>query len=293
MKLRFALPTDGAVVPYVDDGSGPCVVLVHGALTDLRMWEPHRALLRKRHRTIACTLRYFGTEPWQEQWPPFGIETHAADLMAFVRLLNLGPVHLVAWSYSGHAVLTAALRHPEHIRSAFIYEPGVPTYVDVPAALETFAADAEAMFGPVFKAVQSGDLESGVRRLIDGSGGRQGYFDSQSPERRAIQLDNARTLPLLLDQAPPPVITAEHLRSLEAPICIAWGAATRPLFRVVSEAAAGCIPGGRHRVIAGADHMWPDTDPAGFAASVSGFIADVEAQGPGPATDSPAEAHER
>jgi len=35
------------------------------------------------------------------------------DLTTFIRGPNAGPVHLVAWSMSGDAVLTVALRNPE------------------------------------------------------------------------------------------------------------------------------------------------------------------------------------
>jgi pimeloyl-ACP methyl ester carboxylesterase len=275
--MRSAVMSDGAVLPYVASGAGPTVVFLHGALTDLRMWDTHRALLSDRFRSVAYTQRYFGSQPWQSGWPPFGIATHAADLVELIRLLDVGPVHLVAWSYAGHAVLAAALMHPERIASAFVYEPGVPSYVEAPADLAVFAADANAMFGPVFESVQSaGDVGEGVRRLIDGSAQRAGYFDSQPPERRAMQMDNARTLPLLLAQESPPTITADDLRSIDVPICIAHGGCTRPLFRVVSKAAGCLLRGGRHRLVPDADHMWPDIDAAGFSAALTDFIDDVE-----------------
>ena len=92
---------------YVEQGQGETVVLVHGAISDLRIWDRQRALLAPRYRTVAITQRYFGTAPWGRNWPPFGQTTHAEDLAAFIRALNRGPVHLVAWSYSGQTVLDA------------------------------------------------------------------------------------------------------------------------------------------------------------------------------------------
>jgi pimeloyl-ACP methyl ester carboxylesterase len=86
-------------------------------------------------------------------------------------------------------------------------------------------------------------------------------------------MDNARTMPLLLAQSTPPVITCDDLRALTVPVCVAHGELTRPVFSVVSRAAARCIEGGRHRVIPGANHMWPDEDAAGFSAAALDFLA--------------------
>lgn len=270
------MEVNGAFLPYAVAGQGPSVVFLHGALADYRMWQRHRAALADRCTAIAYTQRYFGPQPWAGDWPPFGVATHAADLEQFLRQLNTGPVHLVAWSYAGHIALQAALEQPELFQSLFIYEPGVPTYISDPAELEAFAADANAMFGPVFEAVQDrGDPVEGVRRLIDGSGYQPGYFDGQPQERQQLQLDHARTMSLQLAQSAPPLITCEQLGTLAVPACIAHGELTRPLFSIVSRAAARCIPHCRYRVIPNANHMWPDEDAAGFTAAVLDFLKDV------------------
>ncbi len=267
------IEVNGAFLPYAVEGQGPTVVFLHGALAYHRMWQRHQAALADRYRAVAYTQRYFGPAAWGSDWPPFGVDTHAGDLVGFLRELGAGRVHLVAWSYAGHIALTAALQQPELLQSLFIYEPGVPTYVSDPAELAAFAADANLMFGPVFEAVQgAGDNVEGVRRLIDGSGNRPGYFDAQPPDRQAAQLDQVRTLPLQLNQSPPPVITCEDLARLALPVCIARGALTRPLFRIVSDAAARCLPNCTKLVVPGAGHMWPDEDPAGFTAAVADFL---------------------
>lgn len=270
------MEVNGALLPYTVAGQGPPVVFLHGALADCRMWQQHQAALADDYTAIAYTQRYFGPQPWGSDWPHFGVAAHAADLIGFLRELNAGPVHLVAWSYAGHIALAAALEQPELFQSLFIYEPGVPTYVSDPAELEAFAADANAMFGPVFEAVQSrGDPLESVRRLINGSGYQPGYFDTQPQERQKLQLDLARTLPLQLAQSAPPVITCEQLGALALPTCIAHGALTRPLFSIVSQAAARCIPNCRYRVIPGTNHMWPDEDPAGFTTAILDFLQNL------------------
>lgn len=272
---------NGAWLPFASEGDGEPVILLHGALADHRMWDSHRPIIARRFRAVAYTQRYFGREAWGSDWPPFGIETHAADLAAFIRGLRAGPAHVVAWSYGGHVALTVAQRNPELIKSAFVYEPGIPSYVTDAAALDAFTADANAMFSPVFEAAQgAGDVELAVELLIDGSGQRKGYFQSQPRERQQLQMDNARTIPLLLAQSAPPQISCAELGALKAPACIAYGERTRPLFKVVSQAAAHCIGGDRHQVIPGVGHMWPDEDPEGFSAAVLRWLGKSQAARP-------------
>jgi pimeloyl-ACP methyl ester carboxylesterase len=127
------------------------------------------------------------------------------------------------------------------------------------------------MFGPVIAAVQGGDLEGGVRALLDGSGQADGYFDSQPPERRRVQLDSARVLPLLLAQPPPPPLTCRDLQQLRVPAMVAWGERTRPFFGIVSRAAARCLRGAFE--VPSATHMWPEEQPREFAALVQRFVA--------------------
>lgn len=273
------LEIGGARLPLVVRGEGPTVVFLHGALTDLRMWDRHAATISDRYRAVCYTQRYFGTAPWGSDWPPFGVHTHSADLVQLLVALGGGPVHLVAWSYAGHAALDVAVRRPDLVESLFIYEPGAPTYVSDPAELAELAADANAMFGPIFEAVQvHGDDALAVRRLLDGSGQAPGYFDAQPPDRRDMQMDNARTMPLLLSQPAPPAITCAQLGRLSMPVCIAHGERTRPVFGVPSRAAARCIPHGRHLVVPGATHMWPDESPEAFTAAVVDFLESAAAR---------------
>lgn len=281
-------PTTG--MRYTQAGLGDPVVLVHGALADARMWRPHQALLARRWSTTAVTLRYhFGSEDVRFSHhscdpAPFGISTHADDLAAWIEGMGRGPVHLVAWSYSAHAALYLACHRPHLIRSVFVYEPGFPTYVTDAQALAAFGEDAALMYGPLGAAVHSGDLEGAVELLMDASGQRPGYFRDQPAHRRQIQRDNAHTLPLLMTQAPPPAITAEQLRSVRVPVCVAQGAQTRPVFAVVAHAAAQAMPQARHLVVENAHHMWPDEQPAAFCDALESFWnggAAVQQQGAG------------
>jgi pimeloyl-ACP methyl ester carboxylesterase len=262
---------NGTALEYFEQGRGEPLVLVHGAPSDHRVWLPHCAVLAAHHRVIAYTQRYFGRGEWHGDWPPFGVRTHADDLIALLRELA-EPAHVVAWSYGAHVALTAASEAPNLFRSMFVYEPGFPTYVTDARELDELAADAERMFGPVFAAVEQGDNAGAARALLDGSGGSSGYFDSQPSGRRRVQLDSARVLPLLLRQPAVPPLTCDQLRRLGMPVAVAWGERTRPLFAVVSRAAARCLDGRAPTTVPGATHLWPEERPHEFVALVQRFL---------------------
>ncbi|WP_293215740.1 alpha/beta hydrolase [Parvibaculum sp.] len=266
------LDVDGEGFPYIEAGEGAPVIFLHGALGDCRTWERQVRLLGRSARAIAYTQRYFGDAHWRPDGPPFGTRCHGEDLIRFVEALGAGPVALVAWSYAGHAAFHAIRERPELFSRALIYEPGVPSYVRDEAALARFGEDAQAMFGPIFEAAGRGDMEEAVRRLIDGSGGRAGYFEAQEERRREIELDNMHTMPLLLAQEAPPEIGADDLAALRFPVTVMWGGATRPVFSIPSRAAAEAIGGSAHREIAGTGHLWPDEEPEAFVKAVREWL---------------------
>lgn len=252
-------------------GEGAPVLLVHGALADARMWADHQSQLAARWNTLAVTLRYFGPQAWPEEGPPFGLAAHLDDLVRAIEAWGQGPVHLVAWSYSAHAALYMARHHAALLRSVFVYEPGFPTYVQEPGALQRFQADAQQMYGPLAEALSSGDLLAATRSLMDASGQAAGYFDRQPAQRRALQLDNAHTLPRIMSQTPPLPLSAAELAAIAVPVCIAQGAQTRPVFAEVASAAARAMPQAHHLVVPQATHMWPDEAPQAFCEALELF----------------------
>jgi pimeloyl-ACP methyl ester carboxylesterase len=255
----------------VDQGFGPPVLFLHGALGDLRTWLPHVQALPAKFRCIAYTQRCFGTQSWRNDGPPFGVATHADDLIAFVEALSRRPVSLVAWSYAGHVALHAALQRPDLFSRLLLYEHGVRTIPLDANEQHAFTQDAEAAFGPIIEAVGQGNLKRATRLLIDASGG-SGYFDALPPERRAVYLDNAHTMPLLLAQEPPPFTTCEALGRLSMPVAVLWGEHSRPISKVPSQAVARCIRPARHGEVPGVEHLWPEENPNAFCACVARWL---------------------
>jgi pimeloyl-ACP methyl ester carboxylesterase len=83
------------IFSYIDLGKGAPVLFLHGALGDLRTWWPHCRALFSRYPCIAYTQRNFDPPVWRADAPPFSIRAHAADLIAVIEALGIGPVNLV------------------------------------------------------------------------------------------------------------------------------------------------------------------------------------------------------
>ena len=105
----------GARVHYTRDGSGPTVVLIHGANGTLDDFPPELiAELARDHTVIAMDRPGHG---WSEApRGPLGLEQNAAAVLALVRGLGLGPATLVGHSYGAAVALRAALDAPGSVR---------------------------------------------------------------------------------------------------------------------------------------------------------------------------------
>lgn len=99
---------NGYDMAYQETGSGIPFVLIHGAGTDYRTWDAQAPVFSKAYRTIAVSLRHHYPEKWNGVGDDFSVGQHASDVVALIRELNLGKVHLLGHSRGGSVALTVA-----------------------------------------------------------------------------------------------------------------------------------------------------------------------------------------
>ena len=271
------LRVNGVDLSYIEQGSGDPVVFVHGAISDHRYWEPQRQAVGERHRFIAYTYRYHGTGPWPDDGRHYSAANHAADLEAFVRGLNAGPVHLVGLSFGGFLATLVASDHPDLVRSLSLVEPGTSALLaEVPEGKPLLEdrgnmlalASAEAKAG---KAAHAGGL------FFDwvtnqGAGG----FDKQPEALRQMVLDNARTLPVFVAAPPPPQVSCATLGDVKAPTIVVGGEQTRRYYSLINEIIVRCIPGSRSVIIPKATHLSSYQNPSAFNEAILQFLGQHE-----------------
>jgi pimeloyl-ACP methyl ester carboxylesterase len=266
------LRANGTDLSYVEQGSGTPVVFVHGAVGDLRFWEPQREAFARRHRFIAYTYRYHGPAAWPDEGKQYSAATHAADLAAFIEGLKAGPVHLVGLSYGGLLAAIVATRQPQLVRSLTLAEPALfGVLSDLPEgkpALESWNQGA----APIVAAVQKGDVVSATKLLVAFVNAEPvENFDKLPAALRQLLLDNARTLPLLF-AGPPEAVTREALGAVKIPTLLVRGERTPQIFAKTNEVVARAISGSREVVVSNAAHTMSYQNPAGFNQAVLAFV---------------------
>jgi len=267
------LRANGTEIQYVDQGAGAPVVFVHGAFSDLRYWEPQREAIAARHRFVAFTLRHHGVNPRRDDGQPYSAAVHAADLVAFIRELGLGRVHLVGLSYGGLVVLLVASEHPDLVQSLTLAEPGASSLLaDTPEG-KRLVAERLRSFEPIRAAVQAGDTARATKMFVEWADNRRAGDFAREPEAvRTMALDNARTLPLLLAAPPPPPISCATLRGMRVPTLVIGGERTRRFYSAINEVVARCLPGSRLTTIPTATHLTSHHSPAVFNDAILRFI---------------------
>ncbi|HUQ33462.1 MAG TPA: alpha/beta fold hydrolase [Pyrinomonadaceae bacterium] len=122
----------GAKIHYVEAGSGPVVVLLHGLGGNTTNWQFNTAVLAQHYRVIVPDQIGFG----QSDKPliNYRIATYVDFLDAFLKQLNIERASLVGNSMGGWVAALYALAHPERVEkivladaAGFSFAPGFDT----------------------------------------------------------------------------------------------------------------------------------------------------------------------
>ncbi|MBB5786696.1 alpha/beta fold hydrolase [Jiangella mangrovi] len=122
---------NGVDLAYDDAGSGPAVILVHGALGDRRMWDHQFAALADRHRVVRYDWRGHG-----ESGDAAGEFAHHADLLGLMDALGIERAALAGNSYGGAHSLDVALAAPERVTALVLVASGLSGHEWPPEMLQ-------------------------------------------------------------------------------------------------------------------------------------------------------------
>ena len=271
--VRFVDLADGLRMPYIGRGAGPLVVFVHGSLCDYRYWQPQLAGLSARYRCVAVSLTHYWPLAGLPSTLPFSWSLHADELAQFLAALDAGPAHVVAHSRGGAVAYQFAVRHPQHVRTLTLADPGGPLSMlgqpgsVLPDTVNPLRARAAQL-------VERGELEAGLQLFVD-SVSRVGSWAKSTPAFRAMALDNALTLPLQF-QDPLPPYTRESAWSLLGRTMLIYGEKSPELFRRNVAMLEGWLPDVRRHTIRGASHGMNLAHPSAFNRHIDEFIRDGE-----------------
>lgn len=114
---------DGTRIAYQHTGSGPALILVHGASDDHTSWAPMLPFLTQHYTVYAMDRRGRGGSQAEGE---YAVQREFEDVAGLVNVIHTGfpnrPIHLFGYSFGGYCCLNAALL-TDHIDNLVIFEP--------------------------------------------------------------------------------------------------------------------------------------------------------------------------
>ncbi|HET7846200.1 MAG TPA: alpha/beta hydrolase [Acidimicrobiia bacterium] len=261
---RFLVQTsDGTPIPVWIEGSGPPLVLVHGALSDHTTFARLVAELRDRVTTFAMDRR--GRGATGEVGGEYSIEREFEDVAAVVAgvAARTGePVALWGYSYGANCAMGGAALTDE-VHHLVVYEPGLGTPYQ------------SGSIEDVEDAVAAGDRERAVVALLLGileMSSEEVEFMRASP-LWPTRLGNVGTVPRELRAEDGWVYRPGQFDAIDAPALVLAGSESPPIQEEATRRAVSAMPNARLRVLDGHGHIAHQTDPALVAGIILEFIS--------------------
>lgn len=134
---------DGVNLHYVEEGSGPPIVMIHGLASQMQTYTyAVSALLRDRYRLIMVDRPGSG---YSEAAAEATLSAQAATIDAFLRALGIYRALVVGHSLGGAVALSLALDHPERVAGLALLGPLTQTQDTPPEALRSLAVRSDFM----------------------------------------------------------------------------------------------------------------------------------------------------
>lgn len=263
---------DGSELTYVDIGSGPALVFVHGLGASWQAWLENLTHFARTHRCIAMDLAGFGqSEPVDGE---VTMERYGRSIAELLRRLDIDRgASVVGNSMGGFIALELAIHFPDLIERLVLVSAAV-LWQEYRRARPTvaFANATEAIAARAMAEVPSWLLSR--RRLRSYALLWAGIRAQPSSElQRELLLTSRRTsgfLPAFRALASYPL--RDQLGDVRCPTLIVWGSAD-PLVGVAhAEELERLIPDARTSIHPGVGHVVQLESPARFNAEVEAFL---------------------
>lgn len=266
---------NGDSIQYMDIGNGDPVIFVHGTLGDYRIWAAQMDTFAKDHRVIAYSRRYaYPNKQVINDSADYSVIQHTKDLAAFIKALNLPPVHLVGHSYGAFVTLLVAMDHPELVRSLTLGEPPVMSMLkNAPGGdsiLNNFITKA---LTPTSEAFKNNNNEKAVTAFIAGVLGDSLFFSRLPQQARNNMMDN--TLELrgsVFSKNLFPTITCDTLNKIKAPVLLVKGDRSPVFFTAIIDELGRCLNRKELATLPNSSHGLEFENPVEFNKLVLRFI---------------------
>ena len=261
------LAVDGGNLYYEVEGAGEPVVLIHGFLGNLRMWDFQAQALARSHRVIRCDMRGFGRSTTEH------VEfAYWADVAALLDHLGVGRTHIVGQSFGGSIALDLALAQPARVTTLTSVAGGIGGYRPDPEEDSVPWTEMDRLWDEK-KWAELAELETQV--WVDGWGqpttrlGRTLRDRVKGDVLATYAAENEEGLPQPLEPR-----AVERLGELALPVLVMIGALDEPRSRATAAYLVASISDSRSVEYADVAHMIQLEAPERVRDELRDFIQD-------------------
>jgi len=248
-------------------GQGPPLLLLHGAVSDSRVWRLAVTAFARDHTVIAWDAPGCG----RSSDPPdgFGMQDFGAVLAGFVDALELDPAHVLGHSWGSTLALQFCLDHPSSVRSLIL----VGGYAGWAGSLP--AEEVRRRLDFADRAAEGIDAGTWDPRSM------AGLFSDVMPVEHAEELTQimsdirpagTRTMARALAECD----LSDALPAVRVPTLLVHGDEDERSRPSIGRQLQASIPGSTLSVLPGLGHECHIEDPAAFEATVRAFLRTVE-----------------
>jgi non-heme chloroperoxidase len=253
----------GISLHYLEQGSGPTVVLIHGSLSDYTYWHGQLGPLSQHYRVIAYSRRYNPPNA-NPSIAGYSAITDADDLLGLIHTLHLEKVYAIGHSYGALTALFAEVREPAAFNAVILAEPPAMSLLQHVSGCG--AREARRIYGevqtrvvtPMRRAFKRGESERGVRIFIDYVFHDPKAWERMTPTDRAETMKGVQEWNVMLPAGTLfPEITPEQVRTITVPTLIMSGGQSYPFLNITDEELTRRIPHAQRVLFSDAGHqMW-------------------------------------
>lgn len=261
---------DGEWIHFLDEGSGPAIVLIHGFTASTFTWRNTMPVLATDHRVVALDLPGFGfsdRNPDIEYTP----KAHARRVLRLMDTLGIGSATIIGHSLGGGVAERLAADHPERVERlvlvASVDASARPDWEQRPEPIRRLAlAGAELIFRSPWLARKVVRTVVATMALEANDEVVNGYV---AP---LLRPGTVRCIRLLMDESRG--MAGANLGAIQAPTLIITGELDWSVPAHVGKALACKIRGARHIVQPRSGHLLIEQKPKEFLAELGMFLAE-------------------
>lgn len=267
----------GHELSYVDSGSGPVVLFIHGILGSQGQWAELVDRIDDDHRVVVPDL--FGHGDSAKPTGDYSLSAHAATLRDLLDHLGIERVTLVGHSLGGGIAMQFYYLFPERVdRLVLVASGGLGREVSLvlraatlPGAQQVLGVIASAPVLERVEALGRGAQKVGWKPGADIGAIWHGFTSLGDRESRRAFLATTRAV---IDIGGQSISAHDHLGAVTPPpTLIVWGSKDRmiPAWHAIS--AQRAVPGCQVELFEGAGHFPHLEDPDRFARVLRDFMS--------------------